>query len=62
MDSEVVNDPTYSNQIDYSLKDIPSISIITDIKYLFDADSGLYVNAFGHGDGWERECVRVAKS
>ena len=56
MDSEVVNDPAYSNQIDYSLKAIPSISIITDIKYLFDADSGIYVNAFGHGDGWEREC------
>ena len=57
MDSRVVNDSRYSGQIDFSLKSIPTISLITDIKYLFDADSGIYVNAFGHGEQWERECT-----
>jgi hypothetical protein len=56
MDSKVVNDSRYSSQMDFSLKAIPSFSIITDIKYLFDPDSGLYVNAYGHGEEWEREC------
>ncbi len=56
MDSEVVNDPEYSNQIIGSLTGIPSISIITDNKNLFDPASGIYVNASGHGLNWEREC------
>jgi len=56
MDSEVVNDPNYSSQIVSSLKGIPSISIITDLKNLFDPASGIYVNAGGHGLEWEREC------
>lgn len=56
MDPEVVNDPAYSGQIVSSLLGIPSISIITDIKNLFDPASGIYVNAQGHGLEWEREC------
>jgi hypothetical protein len=56
MDPEVVNDPAYSGQIISSLLGIPSISIITDIKNLFDPASGIYVNAQGHGLEWEREC------
>jgi hypothetical protein len=56
MDSKVVDDFRYSNKMDFSLKAIPSISIMTNIKYLFDSDSGLYVNAIGHGEEWEREC------
>ena len=56
MDSEVVNDPVYSSQIIGSLKGIPSISIITGLKNLFDPASGIYVNAAGHGLEWEREC------
>jgi hypothetical protein len=56
MDSEVVNDPNYSGQILTSLLGIPSISIITDLKNLFDPASGIYVNAMGHGLEWEREC------
>ena len=56
MDSKVVNDPEYSSQIINSLKGIPSISIITDLKNLFDPASGIYVNALGHGLSWEREC------
>ncbi len=56
MDSRVVNDPEYSDQIINSLKGIPSISIVTDLKNLFDPASGIYVNAMGHGLNWEREC------
>ena len=56
MDSKVVNDSLYSGQVLESLLGIPSISIITDIKNLFDSDSGIYVNATGHGLDWEREC------
>ncbi len=56
MDNEVVNDPAYSGQIVNSLLGIPSISIITDIKNLFDPARGIYVNAAGHGLEWEREC------
>lgn len=56
MDGEVVNDPIYSGQITASLTGIPSISIVTDLKNLFDPASGIYVNAAGHGLEWEREC------
>ncbi len=56
MDSEVVNDPAYSGLIVNSLLELPSISIITDLKNLFDPASGIYVNALGHGLEWEREC------
>lgn len=56
MDPDVVNDSRYSNLIDDALLDIPSISVITSNKYLFDTDSGIYVNAWGHGREWEREC------
>jgi hypothetical protein len=56
MDADVVNDPVYTGQIVSSLKGIPSISIITDLKNLFDPASGIYVNATGHGLEWEREC------
>ncbi|TFG42427.1 MAG: hypothetical protein E4H43_03165, partial [Bacteroidia bacterium] len=56
MDTEVVKDPNYSGQIVSSLLGIPSISIITDMRNLFDPASGIYVNATGHGLEWEREC------
>ena len=56
MDNEVVNDPVYANQVTGSLLGIPSISIITDLKNLFDPVKGIYVNATGHGLEWEREC------
>jgi hypothetical protein len=56
MDPDVVNNPVYSGQIISSLLSIPSISIITDLKNLFDPASGIYVNATGHGLEWEREC------
>lgn len=57
MDPDVVNDGRYTNLIDDALLEIPSISIITDNKNLFDPVTGIYVNAEGHGPEWERECT-----
>jgi hypothetical protein len=56
MDSNVVNDKRYIDLIDDALLDIPSISVITDNKNLFDLTTGIYVNASFHGEAWEREC------
>jgi hypothetical protein len=56
MDSKVVDNPEYNTLIDDALLDIPTISIITDVKNLFDPATGIYVNAEEHGPEWEREC------
>ncbi len=56
MDSRIINHSSYSGQIEAAFKDIPSISIITNIDHLFDPTTGIYVNAMGHGTEWEREC------
>jgi hypothetical protein len=55
IDTRVVNDPLYSNEFVASFKSIPTISVITDNANLFDAATGIYVNADGHGLNWERE-------
>ena len=54
MDPDIVNSPTYSGQIITALQQIPSISIVTDLKHLFDPGSGIYVNAYSDGRAWER--------
>jgi len=54
MDPRVLNDSLYGAQIDDALLEIPSFSITTDNFNLFDADSGIYVNAMGRGLEWER--------
>ncbi|MFH0758571.1 MAG: CotH kinase family protein [Bacteroidota bacterium] len=56
MDPRVVYDPAYMGEMDVALTDIPSISLITDLDNLFDPSTGIYVNAYGHGFEWEREC------
>ncbi len=56
MDREVIENPLYSSSIDDALLDLPSISITTDLKNLFDPQTGIYVNAEGHGTSWERDC------
>ena len=60
VDSRVVNAPEYSSLFNSSLTDIPTVSVVTDLKNLFDPATGIYVNAFGHGTAWERECRRVS--
>jgi hypothetical protein len=56
MDPDVVNDSRYTSLIDDALLEIPTISVATDLKNLFDPATGIYVNAEGHGPEWEREC------
>ncbi|MEJ2703793.1 MAG: CotH kinase family protein, partial [Sedimentisphaerales bacterium] len=54
MDPDVVNDPRYRNLMDDALLTIPSISLVTELKNLFDPATGIYVNATRHGKEWER--------
>lgn len=56
MDPDVVNDARYSSALPFALKDIPSVSITTDLQHFFDAEKGIYVNAEGHGREWEKAC------
>ena len=37
-----------------ALTQIPSISIVTDQANLTDSTTGIYANAYGHGEDWER--------
>ncbi len=54
MDPDVVNDPRYKNLMDDALLAIPSISLVTDLRNLFDSQTGIYVNARSQGQMWER--------
>jgi hypothetical protein len=54
MDPCIVNDGTWGPQLEQALTSIPTISIVTDLDNLFDTGIGIYVNAGGHGRGWER--------
>ncbi len=54
MSPSVLNDARYRNLIDTAFVSIPSLSIATDMKYLFSSDSGIYRNAMLDGDAWER--------
>jgi hypothetical protein len=56
MDTRVVSSPAYSSRFNNSLLDVPTVSVVTDIKNLFDPVTGIYVNADGHGVNWEKEC------
>jgi hypothetical protein len=57
MDQRVVLSQEYKDEMIPAMLDIPSISIVTALGNLFDPDSGIYVNAGGHGMEWERECT-----
>ncbi|MBI4600958.1 MAG: chitobiase/beta-hexosaminidase C-terminal domain-containing protein, partial [Planctomycetes bacterium] len=54
MDPNVVGDPRWSDQIEDALVSIPSISLVTDLPNLFNASTGIYVNARNDGRAWER--------
>jgi len=54
MDPNVVNNPTYSGTIKDDLKSIPSLSIVTELKNLFDPSTGIYANSYQDGIEWER--------
>ncbi len=54
VDPSIVNHADYQKQINYAFKDIPSLSVATDLDNLFDPSSGIYVNAIEKGELWER--------
>jgi hypothetical protein len=54
MDQDVVNDVRYRDKIQDSLLAIPTISLVTDLRNLFDSTEGIYVNAQRDGRLWER--------
>jgi hypothetical protein len=53
MDPNVVNNYTAA-QWKEALTQIPSLSIVTEMANLFDPTTGIYANADGHGEVWER--------
>jgi hypothetical protein len=53
MDPNVVSNYTAAEWKE-ALTQIPSMSIVTEMKNLFDASTGIYANADGHGEVWER--------
>jgi len=55
IDRNVVTNSKYIDLIDDALLDIPTISLVTDNANLFNADSGIYVNALMQGEEWERQ-------
>ena len=54
MDPDVLYDVRYQDLIDDALLSIPSMSLVTDLKHLFDSSTGIYVNALQDGRNWER--------
>jgi hypothetical protein len=56
MDERIADHPAYSGEMPEALTAVPSVSLVTDLASLFDPDTGIYVNADGHGPAWEREC------
>ncbi|MEP0843027.1 MAG: chitobiase/beta-hexosaminidase C-terminal domain-containing protein, partial [Phycisphaerae bacterium] len=54
MDPDIVNNPRWSSLIDDALLAIPSISLVTDLKHLFDPNTGIYTHAGNDGRAWER--------
>lgn len=54
MTSDVVSDSRFSEGIRLGMKEIDSISLVTDLGNLFDPETGIYVNAKKDGVEWER--------
>ncbi|MEM1095877.1 MAG: lamin tail domain-containing protein [Bacteroidota bacterium] len=52
MDPNVVN--SRGQALVQALRDLPSVSIATDLAHLFDAQTGIYANARERGRDWER--------
>ena len=54
MDPEIVEAPAYAEVVDDALLAIPTISLVTDLEYLFDPGTGIYMNPEASGVAWER--------
>jgi hypothetical protein len=53
MDPDVVNDPATQRELLDGLREIPTLSIVTDVEDLFGED-GIYSNSSSRGEQWER--------
>lgn len=54
MDPDVVNDIRYKDLIGDAMLSIPTLSLVTPLANLFDAATGIYMNALQDGSAWER--------
>ncbi len=54
MDPDIINDPRYADLMDDALLAIPSISLVTETRNLFDSRQGIYVNPSSRGRSAER--------
>jgi hypothetical protein len=54
MDPDIVDNPLYSDHMRGSLLSLPTISIVTDVDYLFDDTIGIYSNPLQDSEAWER--------
>lgn len=54
MDPRITGVPGNAALINTALRSLPSFSIVTDRAHLFNATTGIYVNAFGREREWER--------
>lgn len=53
MDDNVTKNPAYSGDLIDGLLQIPTLSIATDKKNLFDKETGIYTNPLEKGAAWE---------
>jgi hypothetical protein len=54
MDPDIVNSATYRNDLTNALLALPSFSIVTELRNLFDNTIGIYANPSGDTRTWER--------
>lgn len=54
MDPEIVENPTYRDQLLPALGALPSVSLVLDPADLFDPERGIYSNPRESGSEWER--------
>jgi hypothetical protein len=56
LDPQVYQNSLYRDKFLQALLDIPSMSVVMDLRDLFDPQRGIFVNANQHGIDWERPC------
>ncbi len=54
VDPDVLNSPANITAFKTALRSLPTFSIVTDRRHLFDPVTGIYVNAYGREKEWER--------
>src|SRR5206468_12650222 len=54
MDPDIVNAPAYRGGLEAALKSIPTLSIVMELKDLYDPCQGIYANPKKSGAEWEQ--------